>query len=279
MGQEFVGHLYRSDEDRDICAISVPELKVAPVQIGSAYSLEIGERVFAIGSPRGLETTLSEGIISGKRSIGSNIYIQTTAPISPGSSGGGLFDAHGKLVGLPAFFLRDGQQLNFALPVEWVKELLEGDVSDHLSNQLGAGRGHRHAHPWLAEMSDRLSDKILDSELRQQILETVQEESSRTALLPALVLAMIDVLSGFDLYASSEAGGRGLMQVAPSWLDEIGHPDHDLFRIKDNIRFGCTILRYYLDLEEGHLTNALQRYRGARNKEFSIMVFRALKNS
>jgi tetratricopeptide (TPR) repeat protein len=83
----------------------------------------VGQRVYAIGAPKGLELTMSDGIISSLRELDSGRYIQTTAPISPGSSGGGLFDEEGRLIGLPTLYLDKGQQLNFALPVEWVKDL------------------------------------------------------------------------------------------------------------------------------------------------------------
>ena len=83
-----------------------------------------------------------------------------------------------------------------------------------------------------------------------------------------LVLAVIDVESSFDRFASSSAGARGLMQIMPWWRDELGRPDDNLFIIRTNLRYGCTILRYYYDLEHGNLTKALARYNGSRGQRW-----------
>ncbi|HVS87974.1 MAG TPA: tetratricopeptide repeat-containing serine protease family protein [Candidatus Acidoferrum sp.] len=111
------------DPDHDLCQLEVQGLTVAPVQVRPSATLAIGERVYAIGSPEGLELTLSEGLISGLREYENARLIQTSAAISPGSSGGGLFDAHGRLVGITSFYLKEGQNLNFVLPGEWVAAL------------------------------------------------------------------------------------------------------------------------------------------------------------
>jgi tetratricopeptide (TPR) repeat protein len=112
-----------SDRDRDVCSLSAPGMKAAAVAEGSTKTLKVGSRVYAIGTPQGLELTLSEGIISSLRPVEGGQYLQITAPISPGSSGGGLFDEEGRLIGLTTFYLAEGQQLNFAVPVEWIRDL------------------------------------------------------------------------------------------------------------------------------------------------------------
>jgi tetratricopeptide (TPR) repeat protein len=112
-----------TDWDRDTCTLMATDLNASPVTLGSTNRLKIGARVYTIGAPQGLELTISEGIVSNLREIGGGQYIQTTAPISPGSSGGGLFDDEGHLLGLTSFYLAKGQNLNFALPVEWINEL------------------------------------------------------------------------------------------------------------------------------------------------------------
>lgn len=112
-----------SDLDRDVCSLTVQGLKATAARLGATQPLKVGQRVYVIGAPRGLELTLSEGIISSLREVGGGRYIQITAPISAGSSGGGLFDEEGRLIGLPTFYLAEGQQLNFAVPVEWINEL------------------------------------------------------------------------------------------------------------------------------------------------------------
>jgi S1-C subfamily serine protease len=103
----------------DRCVIRSRTMALRPVAgIRSADSLDIGENVYAIGNPRQLERTLSEGLISGKRMVGEIRMLQTTAPISPGSSGGGLFDERGNLVGITTSSLRSAQSVNFAIPAE-----------------------------------------------------------------------------------------------------------------------------------------------------------------
>ena len=122
-GRDYAAQMRFSDWNRDVCSLSVSGLKAPKVVLGSTASLKVGAQVYAIGTPEGLELTLSEGIVSSLRTVEGGTYIQTTAAISPGSSGGGLFDDHGKLLGLTSFFVTNGQQLNFALPVEWVEAL------------------------------------------------------------------------------------------------------------------------------------------------------------
>jgi len=123
-GRDYPAVRKHSDPERDICSLAVAGLTANAAVRGSTRSLKVGQKVFAIGAPQGLELTLSEGIISGLRDLGSaGRVLQTTAPISPGSSGGGLFDEQGRLIGLTTFYLSEGQQLNFAVPVEWISEL------------------------------------------------------------------------------------------------------------------------------------------------------------
>jgi len=119
----FNATLLYADSDRDLCQLNVPNLEATPIVLGTAKSLKVGQRVYAIGTPKGLELTLSEGLISSLRQYEGSQYIQTSAAISPGSSGGGLFDDHGRLVGVTTFQLVEGQNLNFALPVDWIAEL------------------------------------------------------------------------------------------------------------------------------------------------------------
>jgi soluble lytic murein transglycosylase-like protein len=133
------------------------------------------------------------------------------------------------------------------------------------------------AEVWLTDMSNRLSRKVEDPVERLKILKTAHYEASRAGLDPELVLAVIDVESNFDRFAISSAGARGLMQVMPFWLDEIGRPGDDLFDIHTNMRFGCTILKLYLDREKGDRRKALARYNGSVGKNwYPQLVFKAL---
>ena len=133
------------------------------------------------------------------------------------------------------------------------------------------------AEVWLTDMSSRMGGRVADPQERLDILKAIHQEARRARLTPELVLAVIQVESNFDRFAISVAGARGLMQVMPFWLDEIGHPDDDLFDIRTNLRMGCTILRYYLDKERGNHQLALARYNGSVGKRrYPDKVFRAL---
>ncbi len=125
---------------------------------------------------------------------------------------------------------------------------------------------HFDAQVWLTDMSTRLERQVEDPKERIDILKRVHLEAMRAALAPELVLAVIDVESNFDKYAISVAGARGLMQIMPFWLKEIGRPDDNLIHIGTNLRFGCTILKYYLEMEDGDLNRALGRYNGSLGK-------------
>ena len=119
------------------------------------------------------------------------------------------------------------------------------------------------AEVWLTDMSNRLKRQVKDPEERIRILKLVHLEATRAELPPELVLAVIETESNFDHYAISVAGAIGLMQIMPFWLDEIGRPNDNLLHIDTNLRYGCTILRFYLDKENGDLRRALGRYNGS----------------
>ena len=120
---------------------------------------------------------------------------------------------------------------------------------------------------WLAEMSVRMSSKIAQAPVRVELIETAYYEAKRAGLDPALVLGLIQVESGFRKYAMSSAGAMGLMQVMPFWTRSIGDNDaRKLFHLQSNLRYGCTILRHYLDMEGGNLYLALGRYNGSRGQ-------------
>lgn len=126
---------------------------------------------------------------------------------------------------------------------------------------------------WLSTMSERLYKRMPDPQARIEFLKTVYYEARRAGLDPQLVLGLIQVESGFRKYAVSGAGARGYMQVMPFWVKLIGTPDNNLFHMRTNLRYGCTILRHYLDIEKGDLYRALGRYNGSLGKpEYPNMV-------
>lgn len=132
---------------------------------------------------------------------------------------------------------------------------------------------------WLAEMSSRLKKRIPDDFFREKLLTAIHYEATRAGLDPQLVLGLIQVESGFKKYAISEAGARGLMQVMPFWVRSIGSKEHNLFDMYTNLRFGCTILRHYLDIENGDLYRALGRYNGSLGKpDYPNLVLAVWRN-
>ena len=116
---------------------------------------------------------------------------------------------------------------------------------------------------WVRAMTPRVLDRFQDESAARQFLGLVHYEARRAGLDPHLVLAVIDVESRFHKYAVSKSGARGLMQVMPFWVKEIGGTQQNLFHERTNLRYGCTILRHYLDRENGNMVNALARYNGS----------------
>lgn len=171
------------------------------------------------------------------------------------------------------------------------------DIDPELRSALSAAAndastfGDRYAaEVWLLDMSNRLEKRLKtterwsglklwqDPEQRIRFLRAVHEEATRAELAPELVLALIEVESNFDRWALSHVGARGLMQIMPFWLDEIGRPDDDLFDTQTNLRFGCTILKFYIDKEKGNKVKGLARYNGSRGKTwYPDRIFEALR--
>lgn len=122
------------------------------------------------------------------------------------------------------------------------------------------------AQVWLLYMSSQLAPFVPKLARRLKLLRAVHREATLAGLSPSLVLAVIQVESRFKPHAVSPAGARGLMQVMPFWLHEIGWPKQNLFHTETNLRLGCTILKYYLDEADGNLYEALSLYNGSAGR-------------
>lgn len=122
------------------------------------------------------------------------------------------------------------------------------------------------AEVWLVDMSGRLKRYVKDPQQRLELLKRVHAEAKRAGIEPELVMSVIHVESAFDRFAISRAGAQGLMQVMPFWKNEIGRPKDNLTQIETNLRYGCTILKHYIDKEKGDLIRALARYNGSLGK-------------
>jgi soluble lytic murein transglycosylase-like protein len=146
-----------------------------------------------------------------------------------------------------------------------VRALLQRSVSDQADPKLAFATQYE-ADSWLNQMSRRLQKTMPDTEYRMNFLKTVHYEATRAGLDPQLVLGLIEVESSFNKYAVSNSGARGYMQVMPFWVKEIGTKGQNLFHLRVNLRYGCAILRHYLDMENGNLFRALGRYNGTLGK-------------
>lgn len=146
-----------------------------------------------------------------------------------------------------------------------VRAVLQRSVSDQAAPKLAFATQYE-ADSWLGKMSRRLAKRVPDTEERMDLLKTVHYEATRAGLDPEMVLGLIEVESGFKKYAVSSVGARGYMQVMPFWVKEIGSSEQNLFHLRVNLRYGCTILRHYLDMEKGDLFRALGRYNGSLGK-------------
>jgi soluble lytic murein transglycosylase-like protein len=162
------------------------------------------------------------------------------------------------------FSAHAGAQKEEALSAS-VRSMLQRAVADQAAPKL-AFSSQQEAQLWLDEMSQRLAKRIPDANYRFDLLSTVHYEATRAGLDPHLVLGLIEVESGFRKYAISKSGARGYMQVMPFWTKSIGSGEQNLFHLRTNLRYGCTILRHYLDVEKGDLYRALGRYNGSLGK-------------
>jgi len=134
--------------------------------------------------------------------------------------------------------------------------------------------------PWQEEMSRRLAPKLADLRSRDDFIATVHYEAARAGLDPQLVLGVIQHESNFRKYAISSADARGYMQVMPFWTKLIGTTEHNLFNLRTNLRYGCVILRHYLDAESGDIFRALGRYNGSLGRpEYPNAVLAAMNRN
>ena len=160
-----------------------------------------------------------------------------------------------------------------------VKALMQRSISDSAAPRLVFASAEEGTL-WMTAMSQRLKSRMPDDRMREDFLRTVNYEAARAGLDPQLVLALIQVESAFKKYAVSSVGARGFMQVMPFWVKSIGNSEHNLFHMRLNLRYGCTILRHYLDIESGDLYRALGRYNGSLGQpQYPNLVVNAWKKN
>jgi TonB family protein len=190
-----VGIVRYSDPDRDLCQIGATDQRgfERPVsRISSTKELKVGQKVYAIGAPQGLVLTLSDGLISSLRKFEDETVIQTTAPISQGSSGGGLFNADGKLIGITTFLRKDGQNLNFAVPATWIGELATRSGKREESERLKLEEESRK----LAELERAEEERRIQGEKEERERQT--QEAIRREREAAELKAQADAVGGME---------------------------------------------------------------------------------
>lgn len=179
------------------------------------------------------------------------------------------------LLAQPAFA---GAQREEALSAS-VRASLQKSLADTAVTRT-AFRNPADEAAWLKEMSRRLAKRMPDEAERLEFLTTLHWEASRAGIDPQLMLGLIQVESGFRKYAVSPVGARGYTQVMPFWIKAIGNPDHNLFQLRTNLRYGAIILRHYIDIERGDLYRALGRYNGSLGQpEYPTLVVNAWKRN
>ncbi len=162
------------------------------------------------------------------------------------------------------------------------KEFIDPELRQHLKNAIESSESFADrfdAEVWLVSKSNRLERFIKDPEKRLNLLRSIHRAATEAKLQPEIVLSVIEVESHFDRFAISHAGAQGIMQVMPFWKKEIGRPDDNLFHLETNLRYGCTILKHYIDKEKGRLAPALARYNGSYGSyRYSEKVMNAWQN-
>lgn len=148
------------------------------------------------------------------------------------------------------------------IPQSTVDDELRQMLKDHIQ-QAESFTDRFDAEAWLMLMDGRLTRYVKSAEKRLKLLRTVHQEATAAGLKPELVLAVIEIESHFDRFAVSSVGAQGIMQIMPFWKNEIGRPEDNLIDTATNLRYGCIILKHYIDIADGRLAEALARYNGS----------------
>ena len=150
------------DPDHDLVLLKISATLTPPLSIGNSDSVEVGESVYAVGNPQGLEGTFSQGIVSSIREVGSDKLLQITAPISPGSSGGPVLNSKGEVVGISVAIFKGGQNLNFAIPSNYLKVLLSKAGS---AQPFPGGKSSGKQRSILGDLGGRSTEGVVGGQL------------------------------------------------------------------------------------------------------------------
>lgn len=262
--QVHLGRTIYESKTKDLCLVEVKKFNAPHTIIKSTKQLSPGMRAYAIGAPQGLDLTISEGLISGLREIGGMKYIQTSTAISHGSSGGGLFLSDGNLVGITTFTIKDGQNINFAIPSDWISEALltvgetpaeNNQKRDYTQSITETNEAENRQ--WAASIAkffhvnggcNLTSEDFLTNEL----IEIIRSESAKFKIDKYITIALISKLSECRKYLVDENGARGYFRIDPKFAKRIGiNQASDLFGMRVNIRVGCVYLKHLIDNNQG----------------------------
>jgi Tfp pilus assembly protein PilF len=211
-GSTWTARIAFLDSEHDLCGLQVGGLTATAVSTRASSTLSVGERVYALGSPEGFELSLSEGLISGIRKFEGVSLIQTTAPISHGSSGGGLFDEQGKLIGITTFAIKDGQNINFAIPTELVLGL-----RNHPATELYQTETEKNSSQ--AMLLSQIADDALQSGDYEKALQTYKEMSQLTPNDPWVWFGVGEVSLKLNRLDSALEACERAVQVGPEDAD------------------------------------------------------------
>jgi len=230
----YFGKLEHADVERDLCIIAITDFNAAPVAVVPLASVRVGQRAYAVGNPERLDLTLSEGLISGLRSEDPTLLpVQTTAPISPGSSGGGLFDDQGRLIGITTLVVlgraKIAQNLNFAAPAEWIAE-----VPERAKEQLAKARAAREGKSarlaasgtsgamWTYTFSDRV---FRNRDREFSVRATAADSFSVTEILSSGGEQQTFAASTQDVgFQTRRVAGEDLIELSPYLLARVPAP-------------------------------------------------------
>jgi soluble lytic murein transglycosylase-like protein len=177
-----------------------------------------------------------------------------------------------------ALFLSAGPAFAGAQQYEVLSASVRATLASAVNDRASVDVKDLDTRAWVRAMTRRVIKHFPDEDSARQFLALVRYEAMRAGLDPHLVLAVIDIESHFRKYAVSRAGARGLMQVMPFWVEQLGGKADNLFHERTNLRYGCVILRHYLDRERGNMSNALARYNGSLGQaQYPQKVLRAWK--
>src|SRR3989344_5094702 len=230
---QYPGVLEFADEQLDICLLSAKDLPAKAATVTKRKSLVIGEKVFAVGAPQGLEKTISEGIISSLRKNSNEVaLIQTSAPISPGSSGGGLFDASGNLVGITTFQVLGGQNLNFAVAADYALEMQEADyaagvlklITELIYDKETVGRFRSTSfNAWLVSLNPNTGSKryVTAKQLVEKRPTDIFHDPLSPQLTPQMKTWLKEVKPFLDKFLDSSNASSSSARQKPAGTDQI----------------------------------------------------------